>query len=53
MYITTQGIRFDIVTTNSEITYLDENNETLTWDNTISNAELVNVMVHELTTKEL
>lgn len=52
-YITTQGIRFSIIITNDEITFKDEFNKTLVWNNTEYNASLVDAMVKELTTREL
>ena len=53
MYTTTQGIKFDIITTKDEIIYKDEKGESLTWNNTVYNINLVDDMIIELTDKEL
>lgn len=50
---TTQGIKFDVITINDEIVYIDENNETLTWDYNSRNAKLVLNMVRELETRSV
>ena len=53
MYKTTQGIKFEIINTDDEIIFLDENFETLTWENNDKNALLVESMVEELGTKRV
>ena len=50
-YVTTQGISFDIITTDEEIIFLDEYGDSLTWDRTDVNQGLVSVMVTELINK--
>ncbi len=52
-YITTQGIRFDVITTNDEIIFIDERGDSLTWDNTLENQVLVDNMVYELENRVL
>lgn len=48
IYTTTQGIKFEIIESDDEIKFLDENNETITWHNTEFNLQLVYAMVKEL-----
>jgi len=52
-YVTTQGISFDIITTDEEIIFLDERGESLTWDNNEDNTVLVERMVYSITNIKL
>lgn len=45
MYTTTQGVKFEIITTDDEIMFLDEAGDSLTWDNNDKNMKLVDDMV--------
>lgn len=49
MYTTTQGVSFRIVTTKSEIVFIDEDGGTLRWEKTLENEILVQNMVYEVT----
>jgi len=49
MYTTTQGVNFRIVTTKSEIIFIDEDGGTLRWEKTLENEILVQNMVYEVT----
>ena len=49
MYITTQGIKFEIITTKEEIIFKDAIGDTLTWVNNDLNALLVEEMVAHIT----
>ena len=49
---TSRGTKFDIITTEDEIIFLDENGETLTWSNTEYNSDLVSELVKAVTGNE-
>jgi hypothetical protein len=48
MYVTTKGVKFEIITTNDEIMFLDEAGDSLTWDNNDDNMKLVDDMIKSI-----
>lgn len=47
--IKTNGIKFDVITTDNEILFMDENGGSLTWELNDINLVLVDAMIKEIT----